>query len=388
MILSNGGPTSGAPLWLLLGTIYISMIIEGRFKIVMLICEIIVMAACWIACYYFPESIIEFSRAENYYDTFIGLIIVSVIIYVMVSFYGKFLSREEEKKNVQRLFSQTAKALVNAIDAKDRYTHGHSSRVAEYSRRIAEAAGKTREECDVIYYVALLHDVGKIGVPESIINKEGKLTDEEFDVIKQHSTLGAQILQSITEYPYISIGANYHHERYDGKGYPTGLRGEEIPEIARIISVADAYDAMTSQRSYRDVLPQDKVREQLIEGTGTQFDPKFANIMLHLIDMDIEYEMKEGENTKNYNDYDIVVEEHRDDVSSGIHLTRTMTYIDLFVTADREGLGHKPTPSMVLFDSLDARYHDSDLEMADLQYYEYAEIYFNGKTDNHGVRKI
>ena len=181
------------------------------------------------------------------------------------------------------MFEQTAEALANAIDAKDRYTRGHSARVAMYSRMIAEKAGFTEEECEQVYYAALLHDVGKIGIHEDIINKVGKLTDEEFNEIKMHPVYGNQILSGIKQSPYLCIGAHYHHERYDGKGYPVGLAGEDIPVYARIISVADAYDAMTSMRSYREPMPPEKVREELTRGMGTQFDPAYAKIMLELM---------------------------------------------------------------------------------------------------------
>ena len=198
-----------------------------------------------------------------------------------------------EQEYTRKLFSETAVALVDAIDAKDTYTHGHSSRVAEYSRRIAEISGKSDKECDEIYYAALLHDVGKIGVPDNIINKDGKLTPEEFGVIKSHPAIGSQILSEISDYSYLSQAARYHHERYDGTGYPDGLKGKEIPDMARIISVADAYDAMTSYRSYRVQMPQDIVREELRRCSGTQFDPEYAGIMLHLIDEDPDYAMRE-----------------------------------------------------------------------------------------------
>jgi HD-GYP domain-containing protein (c-di-GMP phosphodiesterase class II) len=201
---------------------------------------------------------------------------------------------KEEQRRIQNLFEETAEALASAIDAKDRYTHGHSTRVADYSKEIAETAGKSPEFCEQVYFAALLHDVGKIGVPDQIINKDGKLTDDEFAFIKKHPVIGNEILSTISESPYLSTGAHYHHERYDGRGYPEGLKGEDIPELARIIGVADAYDAMTSTRSYRDPLPQQKVREELARGMGTQFDPEYARIMLHLIDLDTDYWMKEG----------------------------------------------------------------------------------------------
>ncbi len=202
---------------------------------------------------------------------------------------------KEARKKEHDLFKQTVGALVNAIEAKDTYTNGHSHRVAMYSERIARRAGKSDEFCEELHFTALLHDVGKIGIDNSIINKEGKLTAAEYDEIKQHPAMGSQILSSIEQTPYLMTGANYHHERYDGKGYPKGLKGEEIPEMARIISVADAYDAMTSKRSYREPLPQSAVRAELVKERGKQFDPFYADVMIRLMDADDEYEMREKE---------------------------------------------------------------------------------------------
>ena len=181
--------------------------------------------------------------------------------------------------------------LAEAIDAKDTYTNGHSSRVAQYSKEIAKRYGYDRKQQDEIYMMGLLHDVGKIGVPDAVINKPGRLTDEEFAMIKKHPEMGSRILASVQEMPELKIGARWHHERYDGTGYPDGLSGTDIPEEARIIAVADSYDAMTSRRSYRDVLSQSVVRSEIEKGKGTQFDPVFADIMLEMIDDDPEYEM-------------------------------------------------------------------------------------------------
>lgn len=196
-------------------------------------------------------------------------------------------------KENERLFLQVVSSLASAIDAKDTYTNGHSIRVAEYSREIARRAGYDEKGLEDIYMMGLLHDVGKIGVPDAVINKPAKLTDEEFDIIKNHPVLGARILGNIKEMPSLQMGARWHHERYDGKGYPDGLAGEDIPEEARIIAVADSYDAMTSHRSYRKSLPQTIVREEIEKCMGTQFDPRFAKIMLEMIDEDSEYKMKE-----------------------------------------------------------------------------------------------
>lgn len=191
---------------------------------------------------------------------------------------------KETQKKEAAMFVQTTEALANAIDAKDRYTRGHSTRVAQYSKRIAKEAGLDEKTCDQIYFAALLHDIGKIGIRYDIINKPDKLTPEEYEHVKSHAELGNKILSSIKQAPYLCLGAHYHHERYDGRGYPDGLKGEEIPEIARIIAVADSYDTMTSLRSYREPLKKEVVREELLGGMGTQFDPEYAKIMLKIID--------------------------------------------------------------------------------------------------------
>jgi len=200
---------------------------------------------------------------------------------------------EESRRKLQILSLQVVRTLASAIDAKDRYTNGHSSRVAKYSKEIARRAGKPVEFQDEIYFIALLHDIGKIGIPDNILNKNSKLTDEEYETIKQHPSIGVEILKNITEMPKIEIGAHYHHERFDGKGYPEGLAGYDIPEIGRIIAVADAYDAMTSRRSYRSGLPQETVRSEIVRGRGLQFDPDFADIMLQMIDGDVNYTMRD-----------------------------------------------------------------------------------------------
>lgn len=197
----------------------------------------------------------------------------------------------ESERKVKQLSLQMVKTLASAIDAKDTYTNGHSMRVAKYSKEIAKRLNKPEEEIEEIYLIALLHDIGKIGIPDAIINKASKLTDEEYCIIKTHPGIGAEILQNVPEMPNIAIGAHWHHERFDGRGYPDGLAGESIPEIARIIAVADAYDAMTSRRSYRSALPQQVVREEIVKGSGFQFDPNLASIMLQMIDEDTNYKM-------------------------------------------------------------------------------------------------
>ena len=205
----------------------------------------------------------------------------------------KTLKLHKHTEKLERMTNEVMLTLADTIDAKDKYTNGHSVRVAQYSKLIAEKLNMSRKEQDDIYRMGLLHDIGKIGVRDEIINKTTRLEEEEYNEIKKHPVTGAKILENMSELPDIAIGAKYHHERYDGRGYPEGLSGENIPLVARIIGVADAYDAMTSNRSYREVMPQEKVRDEIVKGKGTQFDPVFAEIMLKIIDEDKEYNLRE-----------------------------------------------------------------------------------------------
>ena len=199
----------------------------------------------------------------------------------------------EGEKRTAHLTRDFMLALAKAVDAKDHYTSGHSQRVAEYSKEIARRMGKSEAQQEEIYTMGLLHDIGKIGVPESIINKNGRLSDTEYAEIKQHPIKGYEILKNVEEMPTLANGARWHHERYDGKGYPDGLAGDQIPEEARIIGVADAYDAMTSNRAYSSIRPQEQVRAEIERCKGTQFDPAIADVMLQMIADDREYRMHE-----------------------------------------------------------------------------------------------
>jgi len=230
-----------------------------------------------------------------------NILICGAVSMLIIAFYiisilkiNNSLEREmQSNKKIEEVNQKIIRALVRTIDAKDRYTNGHSLRVAEYSREIAKRMKKTEKEQETIYYAGLLHDVGKIRVPESVINKPGKLTDEEYEQIKVHPVTSYHILKDIYDDKTIALGAKFHHERYDGKGYPNGLKSDNIPEIARIIAVADTYDAMASNRSYRNALPQDVIRSEMEKGKGTQFDPGIADIMLQMIDEDEAYTLKE-----------------------------------------------------------------------------------------------
>lgn len=208
---------------------------------------------------------------------------------------------EKKTREIEELTFQSIMAIAKTVDAKDKYTRQHSTRVAKYSREIAIRSGMFSEsQVDAIYRTALLHDIGKIGIPDSILNKPGRLDDDEFKKMKEHTVIGAKILSDVTLIKDVDKGARYHHERYDGKGYPQGLKAEEIPIVARIVGVADSYDAMTSDRAYRKRLPDDVVRGELEKGRGTQFDPVFCDIMLGIMADGVEFPDEENLNTDLY----------------------------------------------------------------------------------------
>ncbi len=226
------------------------------------------------------------------------IIYVIIVIFCIISVRSIEKAQRREQAAMNRLKQMNLniiRSLASTIDAKDRYTSGHSQRVADYALRIAEKMGLSEDDQRIVYYSGLLHDVGKIRVPGEVINKPGKLTEDEFDKIRIHPVSGFHILHDIHEDERIGYGAKYHHERFDGTGYPNCLMGEDIPRVARIIAVADAYDAMASDRSYRKLLPQDVVRDEIVKGKGTQFDPDIADIMLQIIDEDKEYELRQHE---------------------------------------------------------------------------------------------
>jgi len=191
---------------------------------------------------------------------------------------------EEKTRQYQELALESIFAIVNIIEAKDEITEGHSVRVAGYSMELAKAMGYDEQRVEEVYQTGLLHDVGKIGIPDLILKKEGKLTREEYGEIKEHTSIGGHILAAIETMGYLADGAKYHHERYDGTGYPQGLKGDEIPEIGRIIAVADVFDALVSKRHYKEPMDMVTAKNEIIRGSGTQFDPKVVEVFLKLLD--------------------------------------------------------------------------------------------------------
>ena len=209
---------------------------------------------------------------------------VGWITWLLVKRREERMERElAEANRLVEMGKQTVIAIARTVDAKDPRTGGHSRRVALYSKQMAEACGLPEKDCQDIEWAANMHDIGKIAIPDSILNKDSRLTDEEYAIMKSHTMHGAEILSDFTLLDHVIEGAEYHHERYDGKGYPKGLKGEEIPLYARIIGVADAFDAMTANRVYRKQMDFGYVLNELEKGRGTQFDPQFVDVLLKLI---------------------------------------------------------------------------------------------------------
>lgn len=228
------------------------------------------------------------------YNAIIGnIILIMMICFTSMIFRAMAMQTQlaNDASQYKKLSEQSLLAITRAVEAKDLYTKGHSERVAKYSEMIARKMGYSDDDAKTLYIMALMHDVGKIGIPDAIINKPGALTNEEFKIIKSHPVIGADILKEVDAFEKISEIALNHHERVDGKGYPNGLTGNEISDEVAIVSVADAYDAMTSQRSYRDIMEQAEVRAEIKKGIGTQFKKQQAEAMLEIIDADKSYEL-------------------------------------------------------------------------------------------------
>lgn len=220
------------------------------------------------------------------------------LFYVMLCMTAVFLAmiignmvvvlrmRKLEQRRImdEKIIIDTLQMLAKLIDAKDSYTNGHSDRVAEYAVLLAKEMHMKSDDIRFMRYMGLMHDCGKMGIPDSVLNKPDKLTPEEMDIIRSHTVLGGKIVENFTAMPGVRECALYHHERYDGKGYPEGLKGEKIPLLARIICVADSFDAMNSDRCYRKRLKKAVILEELKKNAGTQFDPQIAKLMVKLIE--------------------------------------------------------------------------------------------------------
>lgn len=211
------------------------------------------------------------------YKSYFYIILTSFLLFKMIR--SSYFKMEKTNRKFQQDIVQS---FITALEFHDKYTKGHSEAVASYSTEIGEALGLNKKELDDLYWAATMHDIGKIIVPIEILNKEEKLTDTEYKIIKDHSKIGYEIVSKNDSLKKVSKYILYHHERWDGRGYPEGLKGDEIPLLSQIISVADSWHAMTSKRSYKDQLTCEEAIEELIKNKGTQFAPEVINTFIHV----------------------------------------------------------------------------------------------------------
>ena len=212
----------------------------------------------------------------------IACIFIGLKMHINTNRAEELESLKKQQQRDKQLLREIIESFAKVIDMKDFYTQGHSSRVAKYTAMLAKELGYDDETIEHYYNIALMHDIGKVSIPDQVLNKPGKLTDEEFDTIKSHTVCGSDVLQSISLMPDIIVGAESHHERPDGKGYPKGLTGDEIPRVAQIIAVADTFDAMYSDRPYRDRMNYDKAIDIIRNASGTQLTPDVVDAFLRL----------------------------------------------------------------------------------------------------------
>lgn len=284
-----------------------------------------------------------------------------------------------ENSRMRKLFSQTATAFVSAVERKDESIQGCSVRVAECARRIAQLSGMDEQECEKVYYAGLLHNVGLVGIPDKEIFRDGDDQEKTKEIISKMPVIGNEILSNIEEMPYLSVAARFCHEKYNGTGYPDGVKGQDIPEIARIIAVADAYVLMKTDSTFSRNMPDFVVREELLKGEGEAFDPKFAELMIKIIDEDAkdkESDIKEVEKA-------VTSEGYREEITIGIPIENEVTKVtfDCKTLHTDEDNGFS-APSIILFDSYDRRVHDNERAIAAYKYVEYGELWF----DDHSVR--
>ena len=284
---------------------------------------------------------------------------------------------QSEQMRMQRLYDQTAKAFVAAVEKKDDFIKGNAVRVADYAWKIAQKSGKNSDECEKVYYAALFHDVGVIGIPDSVIKNDEDPEKWDYEELHKKPLIGDEILSEISEYPYLREAAHYSHERYDGTGYPEGLKGEEIPEIARIIGVADAYVAMTTRKRYRDARAPYVAIEALVEGSGTKFDPVFSEIMVKILNEETDKKSDEEKTIES----ELICNGYRTTVSESISVDYTVSRLSFKCEPLKEREDDFSAPSVILFDSLDRRLHDSEKSIRANRYLEYGEVWF----DEHSI---
>ena len=297
-------------------------------------------------------------------------------------------SLRDEQDSIMRLFDETVSAMISAVEKKDGFGEGHSVRVARRAKMMAKAAGKDEDACNEIYYSALLHNVGLVGISDSEIEKIGKPGEEENEEIRRKPEVGNKILSQVTGHPYLKQAAMYSCEKYDGTGYPEGLSGTDIPEVARIVAVADAYDQLTNKKKYRDALPDAIVREEFIKEAGAKYDPEYARIMIEMMDAEANEKNNEADSADELPDPEMECGKYRSNIAKAINVSEDVVKITFNSRAADNAPYGSGFPSIILYDSFDARVHDNARAIEAYQYIEYGELWFDGHVISTGARNI
>lgn len=292
---------------------------------------------------------------------------------------------QEEKKGMKRLFEQTATAFVDAVERRDFFAEGHGLKTAAIARRIAEMAGMSEEECEEVYYAALLHDVGTIGLSDEDLNRLENPGEGDAALLTSLPVASAAILSKIKEYPYLKEAALCSHEMYDGSGYPKGLKGKEIPLVARIIAVADAYDDLMTPKSYRGAMPYPTAREELVKQSGIKYDPEICEMMIQIMDHD-NTDNKGTEENKI--ESEISCDNYREKITKGITLGRNVTKICFAMKPLDRKTREFSDVALVLFDSFDGSVHTDPRALKAYHYLEYGELWFDGHFISTGARAM
>lgn len=293
----SGGSDGFSILWTMLAPMFVMACIGVKAgTAVSLYLQILLIVFFWTPLRFVVEDHYTATFMRRFPILFLCTMIVSLA--VMLSHKKQQISinkhqselertvRSERNKATQIIF-QTIGAIISIVDAKDPYTDDHSLRVAQYSLALAHELGWEHEKAERLYYCALLHDIGKTGIPDYILKKSSRLTDAEYNIMQTHTSIGATILKEMNFLEDVDKGALYHHEKYDGTGYPFGLKGEEIPLEARIICLADSFDAMNTARVYRKRCDQDFILSEIRKGRGTQFDPDVVDAFFRCLDHEL-----------------------------------------------------------------------------------------------------
>ena len=326
-----------------------------------------------------------------------SIAIASVLLYVFTyidindkvekTYTDELAGLIKDNRSTRKFFDQLSLAVMGSIDSRDPFTKGRSERVANYSRKIAELSGKDEKECEEIYYCALYHNIGTLNIPESVLQKRGKLTEEELVILNRVSAAGSEILSSVTEDPKLSDAARYAHEKYDGSGIPEGLSGDEIPEVARIIAVADSYVELTSVTRDHNPIPSQIVREEFIKNAGIVYDPEFAGHMVHIMDLEVDTGVRKDNSARSELESKLICGKYRDAFTSGVRIRDNKVRIS-FESERETGVEGFSAPSLILFDSFDRRVHDDARSIEEYHYLEYGELWFDDHFIVTGARAM